>query len=95
MDISTVLPILSIGVAIMAFYFARKKETQEDTQQSTEVIVELRGMRGDMSELKSDFKAMRNEMQRDHDDIVGMKRDFATMWKRIDELKEMIKSEKA
>ncbi len=90
MDISAVLPIISVGIAIMAFYFARKKETKEDTIQSTELMVELRAMRGDMSELKSDFKAMRSEMKADHDDIVGMKRDFATMWKRIDELKELI-----
>lgn len=90
MDITTILPIISVGIAIMAFYFSRKKETVEDTAQSTEVMIELRKMREDVAEIKGDFKALRAEMKADHDDIVGMKRDFATMWKRIDELKELI-----
>ena len=90
MDIAVALPIISAVIAIMAFYFARKKETKDDTVQSTQVIVELRGMREDVSELKSDFKALRAEMKQDHDDIIAMKRDFKTMWQRIDELKELI-----
>lgn len=90
MELSILLPVISAGIAGMAFYYARKKETKEDTAQSAEMIVELRAMREDVSELKSDFKALRAEMRQDHDDIVGLKRDFKTMWQRIDELKELI-----
>lgn len=90
MDINSVLPIISAGLAILAFYYARKKETKDDTAQNTEVIVEVRAMREDVAEIKDDFKAMRQEMKQDHDDIVAMKRDFKTMWTRIDELKDLI-----
>lgn len=87
MDINVILPIISFGIAGFAFYYARKKETQEDTSQSTEMMVELRKMREDVAEIKTDFKEMRNEMRADHDDIVTMKRDLSAMWERIDEIK--------
>lgn len=90
MDINAVLPIISVGVAILAFYFARKNETKDDTVQTTEMMVELRGMRGDISEIKDDFKAIRSEIKADHENIVIMKRDVETMWKRVDELRDQL-----
>lgn len=104
-DLVTLLPILSLLIAGASFYFARKKDTKDDTAhqtaKQTEVAVELRGMRTDISEMKSDMrdeiaelkseiKSLRMEYKQDHDEIVGMKRDFNTMWKRIDELKTLV-----
>ena len=90
MDIGIILPILSAGIAVMAFYYARKKETKEDTTQATEMMVELRGLREDVGEIKAEFKELRGEMRADHDDIVTMKRDVKAMWQRIDELKILV-----
>ena len=87
MELSILLPIISAGIAGMAFYYARKKDTKEDASQSTEIMVEVRKMREDVAEIKADFKEMRNEMRADHDDIVTMKRDLSAMWERIDEIK--------
>lgn len=90
MELTALIPVLSIAIAVASFWYARKKETRDDSVQQTQVIVEVRAMREDVSELKGDFKALRDEMKHDHDDIVAMKRDFKTMWTRIDELKDMI-----
>ena len=104
-ELLTLLPIDSLLIAGASFYFARKKDTSDDAKhqaaKQTEVAVELRGMRTDISNMKSDMrdeiaelkteiKSLRMEYKQDHDEIVGMKRDFNTMWKRIDELKNLV-----
>lgn len=89
-DLLTLLPLISLMIAGASFYFARKHDTKNDTMQQTEVVIEIRAMRSDVQELKSDMKALRAEYKADHDEIVGMKRDFKTMWTRIDELKNMV-----
>lgn len=85
-DIGMVQGILSLIIAIAAFYFARKKDTHDTASQSMEVIVELRTVRRDISELKTDVQAMRTEWREDHDKIVSMERDIKAMWKHIDKI---------
>ena len=85
-DIGTVQGILSLIIAIAAFYFARKKDTHDTASQSMEVIVELRTVRRDIGELKTDVQAMRTEWREDHDKIVSMERDIKAMWKNIDKM---------
>lgn len=83
---TTVSTIVSLLIAGFAFYFARKKETHDSAAQDMEVIVELRTMRRDLGELKTDIQAMRTEWRDDHDKIVSMQRDIAAMWKHIDKI---------
>lgn len=85
-DISMVQGLLSLIIAIAAFYFARKKDTHDTASQGMEVIVELRTVRRDISELKTDIQAMRTEWREDHDKIVSMERDIKAMWKHIDKI---------
>lgn len=90
MDWTTTLPaiqsLVSFGIAIAAFYYARKKDTHDSSSQITEVIVELRTMRRDVGELKSDFQAMRNEWKNDHDVLIGVSKELKAMWKIVDKL---------
>ena len=49
MDINAVLPIISVGVAILAFYFARKNETKDESKddkkdEKKDIVVELEGI---------------------------------------------------
>lgn len=92
-DLISILPLLSIIIAGASFYFARKHDTKNDTAQQTEVVAEIRAIRSDMADLKMDVRELKNEWKSDHDDIVGMKRDFKTMWTRIDELKTLIQKQ--
>jgi len=85
-DLGMVQGILSLIIAIAAFYFARKKDTHDTASQSMEVIVELRTVRRDISELKTDVQAMRTEWREDHDKIVSMERDIKAMWRHIDKM---------
>lgn len=91
-DLLTLLPIISILIAGGSFYFARKKDSTDDAAKQSEVVTEIRAIRSDMSDLKLDVRELKNEWKSDHDDIVAMKRDFKTMWSRIDELKTLIQN---
>lgn len=93
MELSILVPVISLLIAGASFYYARKKDTAADSSQITQLIVEMRGMREDITEMKADFKSLRAEMKADHDKLVAMERDFKTMWARIDELKELIRKQ--
>lgn len=84
MDFSVVSTGINLILAIAVFYFARKKDTQADTAQQMEIVVQVRGMRDDVADIKADMKAMRDDWKKDHDDIVKMKSSLEAMWKRID-----------
>lgn len=79
--------VLSLLIAAAAFYYARKKDTHDTSAKATEVIVELRTVRRDIGEMKSDIQAMRQEWREDHDKLVGMERDIKAIWKNIDKIK--------
>lgn len=97
MDWTTTLPaiqsLVSFGIAIAAFYYARKKDTHETSAQTTEVIVNLRTMTRDIGELKSDVQSMRTEWKNDHDILIGVSRELAAMWKIVDKLQAKEKEE--
>lgn len=96
-ELSVYIPFVSLLIAAASFYFARKHDTKSDAERKTEVVLEIRAMRDDVLELKSDMKALRAEHKQDHDDIVMMKSrmdtEFKTMWVRIDELKTTLAQE--
>ena len=76
---------INLILAIAVFYFARKKDTKEDSAQQAEIVVQMRGVREDVADIKADMKAMHNDWKKDHDDIVKMKSSLEAMWKRIDD----------
>lgn len=90
MDWAVTLPaiqgLISFCIAVAAFYYSRKKDTHEASSQATEVIVELRTLRRDVGELKSDVVAMRTEWKNDHDVLIGLSREIRAMWKIVDKL---------
>lgn len=85
-DWSMVQGMISLIVAVAAFYFARKKDTHESSAQVTTVIVELQTVRRDIGEMKAEVQAMRMEWRDDHDKLVGMERDIKAIWKQVDKI---------
>lgn len=86
MNVTIIISILNLVLAAMVFYFARKHETQETGIRSGELIVEIKTICRDVSELKSDVQAMRTEWQSDHDNLVGLIREMSAMWRIVDRL---------
>jgi len=87
-EVTYFIAIINAVLAVAVFYFARKKEHTDGAEKSTEVIVELRTVRRDISEMKGDFQAMRNEWREDHDMLIGIAREQMAMWKIIDTIKK-------
>lgn len=86
--LSFISGLLTLSIAIAAFYYARKKDNHESTSQVTTLIVELQTVRRDISEMKSEFQGMRMEWRQDHDKLVGMERDIKAIWRHVDRINE-------
>lgn len=86
-----ITPILSVLIAAAALYFARKKEAQSDTAQMTEAITKIDVISGNVSDLRADVKAMRDEYRKDHDELVLMRGKVNALGERVDELKSILK----
>lgn len=86
MDWTMIQGLISLAVAVAAFYFARKKDTSESSERSARVITELEGLSKNVEEMKENIKEMRREWHDDHDKIVSMERDIKAMWRHIDKI---------
>lgn len=85
-DVALIIAVVGCLVGLSGWYFSRKKDTHEFASQATTVIVELQTVRRDISEMKADVAAMRQEWREDHDKLVGMERDIKAIWKQVDKI---------
>ena len=88
MDWSMVQGLISLAVAVAAFYFARKKDTSESSERSAKVIANLEKLSEDVADLKQNIKEMRREWHDDHDVLMGLSREMEAMWKIVDKLQK-------
>ena len=86
MEWTMIQGLISLAVAVAAFYFARKKDTAESSAQSAKLDARLESIGKDVEEMKNNVKEMRREWHDDHDKIVSMERDIKAMWKHIDKI---------
>lgn len=87
--------LITLIVAVAAFYFARKKDASDSSAQLTEMIVEMRTMRRDLSEMKEDVKGMRQDQERDRTEIIKMHSQIEKIWFYIDQFKDKIQVEES
>lgn len=94
LDWGAIQSILSLIVAVAAFYFARKKDNSDIVSMQTSMMVKLESIQSDLSEMKAEINAMKDDWRADHDRLIELSKDFKhakdhmqTMWSRIDELK--------
>ena len=78
--------IVSLAIAVAAFYYARKKDTHETSTQGAKMMTQLEGIRRDVEEMKDNVKEMRREWHEDHDKIVSMERDIKAIWRQVDKI---------
>ncbi len=87
-ELTYLIAIINVVLAVAVFYFARRKDTHDSAFKSGEIISELKTVRRDISEMKIDVQAMRNEWREDHDVLQGLAREMAAVWKVVDGLKK-------
>ena len=86
-EVTYFIAIINAILAVAVFYFARKKDTTDDAKASAEITTELKALRREMSEVKIEVSAMRQEWREDHDALQGLLREMSAMWKIIDSMK--------
>lgn len=91
--ISSISSVVSVSVAVAAFYFARKKDTREDTAQIMDMQSDVRSTRDNVAEIKAEIKGIRTDWMRDHDDLVTVKSKVEALGNRIDELRFIIQAD--
>lgn len=87
MDVEIIFSVTNLVLAVAVFYFARKKDTKNESAQTAELVAEMRNVRGDITEIKSSVDAMRSEWRSDHDALIGVIREMKAVWKLLDSLK--------
>ena len=94
MDVQTVIgmiqSLLSLTIAAAAFYYARKKDTTDNTKEFAEMTAELRIMRRDITDMNQSVKALRSDREEDHDQLVKLITQIDKMWFYMDQVKEKL-----
>lgn len=88
--VSTFQGIITLCISAAAFYYARKKDTVDNTKEFAEMTAELRIMRRDINEMNQNLKVMREDREEDHDQIVKISTQMEKMWFYIDHFKEKL-----
>ena len=89
-ELKELLPYGSLLLTFAAFYFARRKDAQDDAATITTMSVSIEKMAHDMSDMKADIKALRDETRKDHDEIVLMRSKVNALGERVDEIKAKV-----
>ena len=82
--------LLSLCIAAAAFYYARKKDTTDNTKEFAEVTAELRIMRRDITDMNQNIKALKHDREEDHDQLVKLISQLDKMWFYMDQVKERL-----
>ena len=77
-EVTYFIAIINAVLAVAVFYFSRKKDTTDDAKASAEITSELKALRREMSEVKIEVSAMRQEWREDHDALQGLHHSFAS-----------------
>lgn len=90
-DLATLISIISVTVAVCAFFLnnkrARSKDDRQDASEMTTVIVKLENIGDGIKELKSEMQSMKDEIRLDHDMLIEVKESVKQAHRRLDELK--------
>lgn len=89
-ELKELLPYASLLLTFAAFYVSRKKDAQDDAATITRVSVSMDGIAHDISDIRAELTALRNDARADHDEIVIMRSKVNALGDRVDEIKQKI-----
>lgn len=79
--IVALLSLLISGITIV------RNNTKNDSMQIATIMAKLETISEDVRDVKKDVTGLRQSIQDNHDRVLILERDMATMWKRIDEMR--------
>lgn len=81
--------IISVLSLLLASYSFLSKTNKDNTTELTTVIVKLESIGNGIADIKAEIANLKNDQKEDHDKIIKMEASLQTVWKRIDELKDI------
>lgn len=81
--------IISLLSLLLAGYSFLSKTNKDNTTELTTVIVKLESIGNGIADIKAEIANLKNDQKEDHDKIIKMEASLQTVWKRIDELKDI------
>jgi len=87
-SVSEVLPVLSVALAIFAFYRSLKHDTKSDAADITMIVYKLETISDNVKDIKSDFKDMKSDVQELRDRMNGVENSCSNLEKRLDLVEE-------
>lgn len=81
--------IISLLSLLLAGYSFLSKTNKDNTTELTTVIVKLESIGNGVADIKAEIANLKNDQKEDHDKIIKMEASLQTVWKRIDELKDI------
>lgn len=81
--------IISLLSLLLAGYSFLNKTNKENTTELTTVIVKLESIGNGIADIKAEIANLKNDQKEDHDKIIKIEASLQTVWKRIDELKDI------
>lgn len=79
--------IISLGSLLLAGYSFISRNNKESTTELTTVIVKLESIGNGIADIKAEIASLKNDQKEDHDKLIKVESSVATMWKRLDEIK--------
>ena len=81
--------IISVATLLFSIYVYMINNNKVNTTELTTVIVKLENIGSGISDIKSEMGNIKTEQKEDHDRLITLESSVNTMWKRIDELRDV------
>lgn len=79
--------VVAIFALLLSFVTTLRNNTKDDSMQIATVIAKLETISDDIRDVKKDVAGLRQSVQENHDKVLILDRDLATLWKRVDEMR--------
>lgn len=79
--------VVAIFALLLSFITTMRNNTKSDSMQIATIMAKLETISDDIRDVKKDVAGLRQAVQDNHDRVLILERDQATIWKRIDEIR--------
>lgn len=80
--------VISFLSLLLAAYTFLSNTNKENTTELTTVIVKLENIGAGITDIKAEIAGMKSDQKEDHDRLIKVEASVATMWKRMNEMKD-------
>lgn len=92
-DVSILVSVSSLFVAVATFLVNRKKDVQQDMQGILKTNIKLDQLCATTNEIRTDVKTTNGQIQALTERQINTEAEIRSLWKRVDEIRKEIRKE--